>query len=366
MNNNTKITIYGKPSSTYEYMKMMIKDTASNAGISISINEIQNTQKFVDEHIDQIPAVKINDTLVSRDNGDLNAYIHKANQIILKNENFGELKRIIVPIDFSDNSESALSFAYRFASHLKSVINLVHVYRPNYDEVILQSRSQKISKWDERLNSYKEELNNNRIPIKSNGTLVTTDTIAGFPTEVILEQSDNIDNSIIIMGTTGVTSTMDRVMGSVSTFIAQNSQAPVLLVPQGSNFKSLDKILYCSMDPILDRYVVEKLAKLASSFDSEIHIIHIDDKTDSKVEIMDEIWNLWKLHYPKNKLKMEVFYKDDVAEAINEYATDNDIQLISLCRTENRFFKNLFKSGMTNKLMRKSDLPILVLNKNEK
>jgi len=361
MINLMNITLYGKPSSSYEYMKMMIRDNAKNAGIDITIDEVQDVQKIVDDLIEKIPAVKIEDELVERDNEDLNLYIDKANKLILKSEKFGNLKRIIVPIDYSVSSEAALSYAYRFSKYVKGVINLLHVYRPNYDDIAEGIRTT-YEDCEEKLKSYEKEISNQFLPRLVNDTVVTSDIESGFPADVILDKSNENENSIVIMGTHGTTGGLSKILGSVSSSVAQKSKVPVLLIPEDCHFTTVDKIMYCSLDPQSDIQIIEELTELAKAFDSEIHVVHVHHKSDDEAYVANDIQNIWKQYYPKNLLKIEVIYGNDVTETINQYALENDIKLMSLSRTKNRLFKNVLKTGLMNKLTKELHLPLLIMS----
>lgn len=356
------VTIYGKPSSTYEYMKMLIRDNAERAGIHLSLKEVQDTQKFVDNKIDKIPAIMIGDNLLYRDSEDLNAYIARANRMIMENENFGDLKRIIVPIDFSASSENAISYAYRFSKHMKSVLNLLNVDRPKYEDYIeidLLKPKARMS----RLESYASELTKQSISQVSNSTIVKSEVVPGFPAEEILAKTKENSNSIVIMGSHGSSGAIDRLLGSVSTSVAKGSDVPVLLVPDDVHFTSLHKILYCSLDIEVDSFIIEELTSLAKCFDAEIHIVHIHSKQDDVAYMMNNIYKKWKQNYPKNKLVTKVIYNENVAEAITNYTSENDIKLISLCRSEKRLYKNIFKTGLMDQLVSDLSIPLLVLSK---
>jgi K+-sensing histidine kinase KdpD len=101
---------------------------------------------------------------------------------------------------------------------------------------------------------------------------------------------------------------------------------------------------------------------MASVFNSEIHIVHVyNDK--KQAYIGTDAIKLWRQYYPKHLLKLKVGYSEDVDDYIYKYAVANDIKLISLCRSENRLFKNLFKMGLSDDLLKVSEIPLLILSK---
>ena len=53
------LTLYGKPTSTFEYLKMSLLSEAKAKGIHLHIAEVSDTDAFVTEQLMSIPSIKI-------------------------------------------------------------------------------------------------------------------------------------------------------------------------------------------------------------------------------------------------------------------------------------------------------------------
>ena len=59
------VTMYGRPSSTYEYAKYAILNKAKEANIELNLSEISDERLFISDRVESIPAVRIGDDIRS-------------------------------------------------------------------------------------------------------------------------------------------------------------------------------------------------------------------------------------------------------------------------------------------------------------
>jgi len=357
----TNVTIYGKQSSNYEYLKMMLKENANKAGINFNLTEINNYEQFIRENIEQIPTVKIDDAVIPYNNKDINNYIQRVNELMLKKDNYGELLKIIVPLDFSETSENALNYSIQYAKYFNCCIHLLHAHKPAPTESE-SVESQTILNSENRIKEYKSNINESNS--YSHNTLnVDSELKVGFAGDIILSKADNTNNSLVILGSSGNSGTLKTIFGSVSTKVASNSNAPVLIIPPYSTFKPIKRIAFYSDNVELDVYAVEYLSKVAKKFDAEIHIIHVNyEKSKGYMEF--DLLEIWKSYYPKKNIFVHFLEENDTVKAINQYCIEKDINMLSMCRNENSLYKNLFQTNLTKRMTINTEIPLLILNKN--
>ncbi|MDA8692460.1 hypothetical protein N9L92_00245 [Saprospiraceae bacterium] len=77
------LTLYGKHSSNYEYLKSQVLDIAKDAGIKLRLREIKDVNAFVSKSLTRIPSIEINNRLVIN-NVDIDAYLQEVNLVLLK------------------------------------------------------------------------------------------------------------------------------------------------------------------------------------------------------------------------------------------------------------------------------------------
>ena len=160
------------------------------------------------------------------------------------------MKRILVPIDFSDVSPPVIDLARQLAKALSAEIHLVHVKEfaaaaapgtlgyglagmpelaPMAGVPVLgfepmpqtipedEGQTSKLAKWQEE--------------IAQDGITVSLHEPTGTVAEEILKQADELNADLIVMGTHGHGAMYKLLVGSATKGVLKHSTRPVLLVP---------------------------------------------------------------------------------------------------------------------------------------
>jgi nucleotide-binding universal stress UspA family protein len=160
------------------------------------------------------------------------------------------MKRILVPIDFSDVTPPVIDLARHLAKALDAEVHLVHVKEftaatapgtlgyglvgmpelapmagmpvPGFEpmaEAVQEDKAQKskLAKWQEE--------------IAQAGIKVSLHEPTGAVAEEILNQADELNADLIVMGTHGHGAMYNLLVGSTTKGVLKHSMRPVLLVP---------------------------------------------------------------------------------------------------------------------------------------
>jgi len=136
-----------------------------------------------------------------------------------------QVQRILVPIDFSDDSLNALAYAVQLAAHLRAELLLLHVIEPIHfiseSDVYTQQRHLSAA----QLECIGAEL-------RAQGQRFQTMVRGGIPSKTITEAAKRARASLIVMGTHGRTGLAHAVIGSVAEKVVRSASCPVLTVRQ--------------------------------------------------------------------------------------------------------------------------------------
>ena len=160
------------------------------------------------------------------------------------------MKRILVPIDFSDVTPRVIGMAQQLAKALDAEIHLIHVRElsaiaapgalgyglagmpelapmsgvpvPVFDPMpqtmpVDESQKSKLAQWQKE--------------IAQGGLKVTLHEPTGTVAEEILLQADSLNADLIVMGTHGHGAMYNLLVGGVTKVVLKHSTRPVLLVP---------------------------------------------------------------------------------------------------------------------------------------
>ncbi len=140
-----------------------------------------------------------------------------------------ELKRILVPIDFSDCSKKALQYAIPFARQFGAELILLHVVQVNYyagdfgtvDVALLEGEMRKNGQ--RQLDSLATEMASRDLSFK-------TEVRTGRTTSEIVNLANETNTDLIILATHGHTGLKHVLLGSVAENVVRHAPCPVLIV----------------------------------------------------------------------------------------------------------------------------------------
>lgn len=141
-----------------------------------------------------------------------------------------DIKRILVPLDFSTNSRRALDYAHGLARKFDAALHLVHVCEvPTMMTPALDAYATAYSDWSQRLG---EEAESQLVEITASlGDLnVTTEVLFGSPANAIVVAATTNRADLIVMGTHGHGAVMHMLMGNVAERVVRMAPCPVLTV----------------------------------------------------------------------------------------------------------------------------------------
>lgn len=150
------------------------------------------------------------------------------NEAQLPTETLFRLKRVLVPVDFSDCSKKALAYALPFAKQFGAEVVLVHVIQP-YVPVPEMTAFDITAMLAQMRASGKSELDKLRLSIPEN-IKVTALLLEGNPAHEIAKAAAKVDADLIILSTHGRTGLGRMFMGSVAEHVTRYAPCPVLTV----------------------------------------------------------------------------------------------------------------------------------------
>jgi nucleotide-binding universal stress UspA family protein len=149
-------------------------------------------------------------------------------------------KKILVPLDGSELSESALSYVFEITRDYSSLEVVLMRIREPLDPNVIGTLDAKIAvELDE---AYRDEASHYLDKIveglKEKGITARVEVLAGNPAEEILKYSQKNDIDLIIMSTRGRSGISRLVFGSVAEKVIRGSTIPVLIKPAAAGKSS--------------------------------------------------------------------------------------------------------------------------------
>ncbi len=356
-----QISLTSKDDATAKYIKIMLVENANRAGINLKVTDIPvNDVEILNDATH--PTVNIDGTIISKGNRENIDFFRDVNAAILKAHNYGNMKKIIVPIDFSACSQNALEYAKALAKGLNGVIKLVFIY-DNAASIHAEQDSldnEFIQNFEKRLNHLAAAENENLDPNDWQATRIEYEFgIGNVPNEIVRIARANED-AIIVMGSQGQSGLEAILFGSVTTTVIERSKQPVIIIPPTITYEKLDNLVYCSNEVDLDKKLIFTVLDIVKRSKPHVHILHIDK--DKRDYLPIEIMQLARFNYPSQKVSYDVVFGSDVHELIKIYCNEKQIDMIALSKRDRGFFEGLFHKSFAKELKRNLRIPLLVVH----
>jgi len=275
------------------------------------------------------------------------------------------MKKILFPTDYSETANNAFIYALNIAKKYDAVLYVLHVYQ----NPIISSRIPSIVVQDTSITSelrsfeyFKESsLLLHEILEREGASDVDMKLILkeGYFTDTIKEFVDEEkDIDLVIMGTNGISSYLDRAFfGSNTVSAIKNLKIPIISIPYYAKYSDLKSIVFTTLFSEKDRNALNYLVRIAEQFGAKIHCLHVG----SKSSINDILCN-WKSDFSDKPIIFEVIdSNENVNKTILKYVYDNKIDLMASVPRNLNFFEDLFGSSFTKAMSYEANVPILVV-----
>jgi nucleotide-binding universal stress UspA family protein len=276
------------------------------------------------------------------------------------------MKKILLPIDFSETSDNAFVYALEMAKILKAELILLHTFElPIVDSQSLPINYAMIYETIELTNfdHFKEKMpklhaiaeERNLGHISMNHILMVGDLL--YSIKKVVKQ-ENID--FVVMGTNGAEGWLDSFLGTNTGSVITDVSVPVFSVPINAKFNKFENIAFTTRFRKKDIEALVKVLVLAKKIHAKVKCLHV--KT-SDSDVNTNTINRWKSHFEdEENLKFYIIPSDDVKETIEDFLITQDIDLLAMLTYKRNFFVELFTNTTTQKLSYHLNTPILAFH----
>lgn len=286
-------------------------------------------------------------------------------------------RKILVPVDFSEQSLAACKLAIGLAAGEKADIHLLHVfynpiieatpfdlsysYQLNLSKYLQQIEQEARMNLDRLVKDLKKFLLSEKITeVKIVRVLMN-----GQAAEEILAYCYKFKPGIIVMGTKGIGQKVSGSVGSVTASIIQKSDFTVFAIPPDSKLSGisdLKSILFATDFDPADQIALEKLIHLVGPLNVKIFCYHISvgvKKPWEKVK-MDDLKEYFNREYPKADIDFGIVMSDNLMNGLETFLRNKPIDALAVTTHRRGFFANFFAPSITRRIFSGIPRPLLV------
>lgn len=279
------------------------------------------------------------------------------------------MKNILLPTDFSKCSSNAILYVLNLFKGTSCKFHLLSIYKASsYTSGDLMQASTDASLYDILISENKLKLDKLIAKMEKNCTgenfeyhpiidyNVFTDSINKF-----LEVED-ID--LIVMGTDGVSDTMEKIFGSHTLRVIRKVDSPLLIIPEHAKFHSLRRLLL-SLDRNIEfeKGSLQPLLKMIGNHCFTLHLLKlsesgVDPEKEAKEE--KELKHHFEIYNPTYHKVTDV----SAPEAINTFVQSMKIDMNVLPVKKEVFLERIFGSKLAD-IIYSTTVPLFILHSKE-
>lgn len=288
--------------------------------------------------------------------------------------------KILVPVDFTDESEEASIYALHLAAASQHAqLLLLHCfqdYLADADTDILSpdqmTASEEISESvihrneteaQEHLDELYEQLQEKSRQMGQQ-VYIERAFIHGLPEDEIQEEAERFKPDLVVMGTKGESNVARSFFGTVTTKAVQELKVPVLTIPSAYHGDSLSKVAYATDFSKTDSRSILKLQQILQPYQPFIYCIHISDNASAGNDRaqLQKLRERLQQNAADQRIEYTVLEGDDVAEALQKFVQQERIDILALTTHERSLFGKIMKPSLAQKLVLHAAVPLLVFH----
>ncbi len=272
------------------------------------------------------------------------------------------MKTILVPTDFSENAFVAAEYACSLAKASNQKVQLLHVYIALYSGYGEEGNSVKQIKWAETESAQAMKELVETLVGQFPDVAIEGECIKGFMIDVVKDKLKKGENSLVVMGTKGVTNIAESILGSTTYEVIKKSPVPVLVVPIDTPEFAFRRVGFFTA---YDDHELDALLTFQQTIGIESHLsmIHFykkgEDAPDKELERwrrkVVEAYPDWQISYESVPVE-----KADI-NAVTQATKSAHLDLLIFARPHKSFFQKIFAPSLTKAIANYPTVPSLFI-----
>lgn len=272
--------------------------------------------------------------------------------------------RILVPIDFSDQSLIALEQSYNLARLTGAELILLHTVDESFQLPFMSAKEDKgiEKKVQKALEKIAEETRSKA------GVKVETLVAKGKIYEEIQKAAKKLKCSFIIMGTSGSIG-LKRFIGSNALRVIRESPCPVITIKGKKHKKGCDRIVLPLDLQKETKEKVKNALELSKLFGATIHLVTVLPSDDEFIvnKLKRQMQQVHEYLIENNvPCVVEFINGSEVPEEVVKYAKKIKADLIMVMTQQEMDWTDMFISPAAQTIINDSDIPVLSIRPKER
>lgn len=283
------------------------------------------------------------------------------------NTNLNDMKKILVPTDFSPAAQTATDVAASIALKENAQVVLLHVIElPSSNSFNVEGEILTLENWEEKIFSMKliegtkQKLGRLHQDLKAKGIQTSTELRLGSPFHGIRAFITQQEVDLVVMGTAGHSKLEEMIIGSNTEKVVRHAKCPVLTVHNHPVKKEFKSIVYATSLSADEEAFGKVVINTRDMYNGTVHLVRINTPLnfESDVKVKKDMEAFAKRIGLKN-YTINSFNHHKEEEGIIHFANTIDADLIALSTHGRTGFAHVLAGSIAEDIANHSVIPVL-------
>lgn len=265
--------------------------------------------------------------------------------------------KLIVPLDFSENSIKALEFAIGLADKKHGEIILVHVV-----ELVYDFESQSALALDSLFKDAENLMKKTIQTYEGSGVPMESQVVEGTASVTIARIAEEHGAALIVMGTQGASGIKKALMGTVTVNVVKEASCPVLVVPAKAKVSEIRKVTLALEFADHEEGFLDWMVNMAKKWSFGFEILHIQTSQGFLEDLsVLGIESYLAKKYPEQATRIHTFYAENTMDGLDLYLDEHDDMILVMCHEHRNLWEQIIKKSHSIQMAYHSHIPLLIL-----
>lgn len=271
------------------------------------------------------------------------------------------MKKILIPIDFTENADHALAAAKLLADKPATQLLILHAYQPHIPDMTVPSGAGMLPVSPELETSFRKRLNEIVEDTKSEGFMAEGLWSLGGIHPAVFEAIEERNPDLVVLGRTGTGGFLDKLFGSSATRIGLDASCPVLIIPPQVTPKKFKEIVYATQLEYDENAVLREAFPLFKRMGGRVSFFKIDSPAQPNVQSDQQFIDQIKKEFAVTDDDFVIRESDSIIHGIEDYCDEIQADLLVMSARHHSFIEALITNpSITKKMIIDTHLPLLI------
>ncbi|MFN0049076.1 MAG: universal stress protein [Cytophagales bacterium] len=273
------------------------------------------------------------------------------------------MKKLLVPIDFSDCSLNAVRYACSLSKLIKAQLYVVYVHTP---EILVNATPV----WQPYIDIMPlpqlvhDQMATVKAMITAQGIDATTYIKEGILDESVVELALTKHADMIVMGTEGNYFGFSSLWGNNTTSVIDEKKIPVLAIPKNykGSFEKDAQIVFATDFKGLD-FIPDFLIETVQTLNATLNVFYVTEpyRDEENKAFEKKNFEYVKEIFKHSEVTMNHSYRENLIHAVEDFTAKKHASMIVMIAHQRSFLSDIFHSSVTKQMALHTKVPFLAI-----